>query len=113
MMQDKSDVRITAEIWIAAYRASLERQGIPIYINKAGDKSAGAILVKVSTTGGHASLYHRVPNMNGQRFWTIFDTNTQEVINETINKQCSFDPDLWVLEIEDPKGRHLLDEFNF
>ena len=51
--------------------------------------------------------------MNGQRFWTIFDTNTQEVINETINKQCSFDPDLWVLEIEDPKGRHLLDEFNF
>ena len=112
-MEDESDVRITAEIWIAAYRAMLEKQGIPIYVNKTGDKSAGAILVKVSTKGDQASLYHRVPNTIGQRCWTLFDSNSEEAINETINKQCSFDPDLWVLEIEDPKGRHLLDEFNF
>ena len=112
-MEDESNVRITAEIWIAAYRAMLEKQGIPIYVNKTGDKRAGAILVKVNTKGDQASLYHRVPNTNGQRCWTLFDSNSEEAINETINKQCSFDPDLWVLEIEDPKGRHLLDEFNF
>ena len=112
-MEDESDVRITAEIWIAAYRAMLEKQGIPIYVNKTGDKRAGAILVKVNNKGDQASLYHRVPNTNGQRCWTLFDSNSEEAINETINKQCSFDPDLWVLEIEDPKGRHLLDEFNF
>ena len=112
-MQDKSNVRIKAEIWVAAYRAMLEKQGIPIYVNKTGDKSAGAIMVKVSTRGDQASLYHRVPNTNGQRCWTLFDSNSEEAINETINKQCSFDPDLWVLEVEDPKGRHLLDEFDF
>ena len=112
-MQQKSEVRITAEIWVAAYRARLEKQGIPIYVNKIGDKSAGAIVVKVSTGGGQASLYHRIPNTNGQRCWTLFDRNSEEAINETITKQCSFDMDLWVLEIEDPKGRHLLDEFNF
>ena len=112
-MQQKGEVRITAEIWVAAYRAMLEKQGIPIYVNKTGDKRAGAIVVKVSTKGDQVSLYHRVPNTNGERCWTLFDMNSEEVINETINKQCSFDPDLWVLEIEDPKGRHLLDEFNF
>jgi hypothetical protein len=31
-------------------------------------------------------------------------------VDVSITKQCSFDPDLWVIEVEDRQGRHLLDE---
>ena len=38
-----------------------------------------------------------------------FDDGSEEKINSIIDKQNAFDPDLWVLEVEDPKGRHYLD----
>jgi len=31
-------------------------------------------------------------------------------VDAAIAKQRSFDPDLWVIEVEDREGRHLLDE---
>ena len=111
-MDDVTNIRITTEIWVAAYRTMLEKQGIPIYINKTGDKTAGAIMVKVSTMDGKATVYHRVLNPRGRRCWAQFDSGTERQMNLTIENQCLFDPDLWILEIEDPKGRHHLDQFD-
>jgi len=31
-------------------------------------------------------------------------------VDATIARQRQFDPDLWVIEVEDRAGRHLLDE---
>ena len=31
-------------------------------------------------------------------------------MDEAIARQRSFDPDIWVIEVEDRGGRHLLDE---
>jgi len=31
-------------------------------------------------------------------------------VDASVSKQRSFDPDLWVIEVEDKQGRHLLDE---
>ena len=31
-------------------------------------------------------------------------------VDMAVAKQRSFDPDLWVIEVEDRRGRHLLDE---
>ena len=109
MMQDEGNVRITSEIWVAAYRKNLDKKGIPIFINRTGNKIAGAILVKVSKMDGMATLYHRVLDKGGGKCWMKFHDGSEEKINFIIEKQNAFDPDLWVLEIEDPKGRHYLD----
>ncbi len=111
-MQDEANIQITSEIWVAAYRKLLERQGIPIFINRTGDKTAGVILVKVSKMDGLASLYHNVLQLTGQREWSEYCSDTEERINQIIKKQCLFDQDVWILEIEDPKGRHFLDDFS-
>ena len=42
----------------------LEKEGIPFYFYKTGDKSAGAILIKVLDFEDEVELYHRINDFN-------------------------------------------------
>jgi len=103
--------RLTAGFWIAAYRARLEQAGIPAHIARRGDETAGSVAVKLATMDGRASLYTRSYDAAGERVWTcLHDAEPEAEVDAAIARQCRFDRDLWVIEVEDPKGRHLLDE---
>ena len=105
-------LRVTTEIWISAFRAKLEKEGIPFYFYKTGDNSAGAILIKVFDFEGEVELYHRITDFNGIQKWERLLIGNEEQIDKTIKRQCNFDPDIWVLEIDDPKGKIYLSEFD-
>ncbi len=103
--------RLTAEIWVAAYLTRLRLATIPAYIMQKGDATAGAVLVKLSTLDGQATCFHRSFDiMTGERKWVILSEGAEPEVDASVSKQKSFDPDLWVIEIEDKTGRHLLDE---
>ena len=109
-MSEIEEIRLTSEMWISAYRRMLETAGIPIYISKTGDKTAGAIFVIVSNLNGKVTLYRKELDKFGKGIWRATDEGSEVVINDIIRRQSSIDEDLWVLEVEDPKGRHFLDE---
>jgi len=48
--------------------------------------------------------------MTGARDWTELSSGAEKDVDEAIARQRSFDPDLWVIEVEDRAGRHLLNE---
>jgi len=48
--------------------------------------------------------------MTGDRVWMVLAEGAEADVDASIAKQRSFDPDLWVIEVEDKQGRHLLDE---
>ncbi|MEO1025353.1 MAG: DUF1491 family protein [Pseudomonadota bacterium] len=103
--------RLTTEIWIAAYLTRLRLATIPAFILKKGDHTAGAVLVKLNTLDGQAMCYHRSFDlMSGERRWVVLSEGAEADVDTSIQKQKGFDPDLWVIEIEDKNGRHLLDE---
>lgn len=103
--------RLTTEIWIAAYLTRLRLATIPAFILKKGDHTAGAVLVKLNTLDGQARCYQRSFDlMSGERQWVILSEGVEAEVDASITKQKSFDPDLWVIEIEDKAGRHLLDD---
>lgn len=103
--------RLASGIWVGAYLARLQAEGIPVYVNAKGDETAGAVLVKLATLDGRAKAFHRVVDlMTGTRRWDLLAEGAEREVDETIAKQRGFDPDLWVIEVEDAKGRHLLDE---
>lgn len=103
--------RLASGIWVGAYLARLQAQGIPVYVNARGDETAGAVLVKLATLDGQAKAFHRVVElMTGTRRWDLLAEGAERDVDESIARQRSFDPDLWVIEVEDAKGRHLLDE---
>ena len=48
--------------------------------------------------------------MTGDRKWIELASGDEAEVDAIVSRQRSFDPDLWVIEVEDRQGRHLLDE---
>lgn len=103
--------RLVTEFWVHAYIKRLELQNIPAYVIAHGDNTAGAVLVKVATLDGQACLMHRSYDLHsGDLSWTEMSSGTESAIDALIAKQRSFDPDLWVIEIENSSGKHFLEQ---
>ena len=103
--------RLTANFWVRAYLARLEQAGIPAFVTAKGDATAGAVLVKVASLDGQARAYQRSFDlMADSRIWVILKEGDEPGVDEAIARQRGFDPDLWVIEVEDRQGRSLLDK---
>ncbi|WP_342077902.1 DUF1491 family protein [Yoonia sp. SS1-5] len=104
-------MKLTADIWVSAYLARLRLVPIPAFVVKKGDPTAGAVLIKLNTLDGQACCYQRSFDLiTGDRKWVSLVEGDEAAVDASVAKQQSFDPDLWVIEVEDKQGRHLLDE---
>ena len=104
-------MRLTAEFWVQAYLTRLRLYDIPAFVVTHGDDTAGTILVKLNTLDGRAALYQRVFDiLSDTRKWDILSEGAEQTVDQALARQRSFDPDIWVIEVEDRQGRHLLDE---
>lgn len=104
-------MRLTARFWVDAYLTRLRLEEIPAFVVAHGDDQAGAVLVKLNTLDGKAVLFQRSFDlMTGDRTWIVLAEGEERAVDEAVSRQRGFDPDLWVVEVEDRKGRHLLDE---
>lgn len=102
--------RLTARFWVDAYLARLRVYDIAAFVVAHGDDTGGAILVKLSTLDGQAVLYQRSFDLeSGARVWAELARGAEQEVDAAIARQRGFDPDLWVIEVEDRAGRHLLD----
>lgn len=103
--------RLTSEFWVSAYLGRLRLNDIPAFVTSKGDATAGAVLIKLNTLDGQAAAYQRSFDlMTGDRAWIPLAEGPEADVDAALAKQGSFDPDLWVIEVEDKAGRHLLDE---
>ena len=88
----------------------MDMHNIPAYVTAKGDATAGAELVKQNTLDGTAAAYQRSFNIEGDRNWVTLAEGPEADVDAALARQRDFDPDLWVIEVEDGQGRHLLDE---
>ena len=103
--------RLATSIWVSAYIARLEQAAIPAFVTAKGEATAGAVIVKLATMDGRGSAFHRVMGPDFERVWGPLAENAPEAeVDAAIARQRDFDPDLWVIEIEDRHGRTLLEE---
>ena len=103
--------RLTSEIWIAAYLMRLSQAAIPAFIVRKGDATAGAVLVKLNTLDGSATCFQRSFDLvSGERQWVVLAEGPEAEVDRKVARQREFDPDIWVIEVEDRTGRHMLDE---
>ncbi|WP_424933938.1 DUF1491 family protein [Amaricoccus macauensis] len=102
--------RLTAEFWVQAYLARLRFADIPAFVVRRGDETAGAVIVKLNTLDGRAQAFARSFDMEGKRVWTVLAEGAEPDVDAALARQRGFDPDLWLIEVEDRAGRTLLDE---
>ncbi|SNT72970.1 DUF1491 family protein [Paracoccus seriniphilus] len=104
------EARLAAGIWVSAYLARLGLANIPAYVVARGDATAGAVLVKCALLDGSAQLYSREWDFEtGARPWKMIQQGPEAEIDQAVQRQRGFDPDLWVIEIESRDGQTLLD----
>ena len=81
------------------------------YVMAKGDATAGAVVVKVATMDGAARLFEqRFDLEQDRRIWSVLATGAEGEMDAILSRARARDPDLWVIEIEDRAGRHLLDQ---
>tara|TARA_Y100000739_G_scaffold229798_1_gene246279 strand:+ start:252 stop:584 length:333 start_codon:yes stop_codon:yes gene_type:complete len=104
-------IRLTSELWVQSYLARLRLKEIPAFVTLKGDLTAGAIFVKVNTLDGFAMAYHKTFDLNlDERCWRLLHKGKELEVDSKLEKEERFDPDIWVIEVEDKQGRHLLNE---
>jgi hypothetical protein len=104
------EARLTAEFWVQAYLARLRLNDIPAYVVHHGHDKAGAVLIKTSTLNGSAVAHMRSFTPAGMRVWAELVAGPEVQVDAAIQRQRGYDPDLWVIEVEDRQGRNLLDQ---
>ena len=103
--------RLTAQFWVQAYLARLRGRAIPAFVTAHGDDRSGAVLVKLNTLDGTATAFQRRFDLiTDSRQWETLHAGPEAEVDAAITRQRGYDPDLWVIEVEDRAGRHLLGE---
>ena len=107
-----ADVQIDSDIWVSALIRRASLGGAFATVGRKGDARGGAVLVKlVNQRKGEARLLAEATRGDGERFWMQPILSTEERdLDAYIERAVRFDPDLWVVEIDDPEGRHFLVE---
>jgi len=102
--------RVATGLWVSAYLTRLSLEGIHAHVARKGEASAGAVAVKVAFMDGSASFYTRGHGADGEVGWRPYiERAPEDEVDAALQRQRSYDPDLWVIEVKDPRGRHLLD----
>jgi hypothetical protein len=111
-------MRLKSDIWVAAYLRRCQVEGSPAVLRRRGAEEAGAIFVKVSRLDGTADLYGPAPQSafdEARPSERAFSPALKGLplpeadVEGYLARQLRFDPDLWVVEVEDRNGRHFLD----
>lgn len=100
--------RLTSDFWVSAYLRQAAHDGLDAVLRRRGAREAGAIFVKLDRLDGTAALYGPAPQAladeeGERRFQLILDADPL-AIEERMERERRFDPDLWLVEIENRRG---------
>lgn len=104
--------RLKAGIFVRALIRRAEVAGAQAYVVKKGSEEAGAVFLKVSRLDGTCTVLNQATAGEGERVWVrpLGESCDDAKAATYFAKQQKYDPDLWILEIEDREGRAFVDE---
>ena len=112
-------MRLKSSIWVAAYVRRCDIEGAFAAVRRRGADEAGAVFIKLNRLDGTGTLYGPAPQtmfaetQPTDRLFTAILGNATPVpdadIEARLAREIRFDPDVWIVEVEDRAGRHFLD----
>src|SRR5262245_4186163 len=111
-------MRLKSGIWVAAYLRRRHIDGTFAVVRRRGAEESGAIFIKIARLDGTAELYGPAPQTAFEEahpadraFTACFRQQpvAEGDVEARLAREIRFDSDLWIIEVEDRAGRHLLD----
>lgn len=104
--------RLKPGIFARALIRRAEVAGAYATVVKKGLEEAGAVFLKISKLDGTALVLSQARAGEGELVWMrpLGESTDDERANAYFEKQLKFDPDIWIVEIEDRQGRAFVDE---
>jgi len=112
-------MRLKSAIWVAAYLRRCNGEGAFAAVRRKGAEDAGAVFIIINRLDGRATLYGPAPQ-------TAFDDAkpadrafvamiglpepvSEAEIEAKLSREVRFDPDVWIVEVEERSGRSFLE----
>jgi hypothetical protein len=110
-------MRLRADLWVAAYIRTCNLADAWAVLRRRGAAEAGAIIVKLDRLDGSIALYGPAPqseledSSSERRFTRLHREMWLDAakVDARLQQEIRFDPDLWIIEVEDRAGRSFLD----
>ena len=109
-------MRVTSSLFVSALVRRYYTLGAVAIIARRGAEEAGAILVTLDRLAGSLDLYGPAPQSafeegrpTDRLFQLIVAAESNEIITARLSRETRFDPDVWIVAIEDREGRVLFE----
>src|SRR5689334_4816553 len=109
-------MRLKSALWVAAYLRSCQVEGCFAVVRRRGAEEDGAIFVRICRLDGTSELFGPgpesalEPGAADRRFTGCLDSQRvpDSESEKCLAREQKFDPDLWIVEVEDRAGRNFL-----
>lgn len=111
-------MRLKSGLWVSAYVRRCNIAGAFAAVRRRGSEEAGAIFIKVNRLDGTADLYAPASQsafLDEQPIDRVFTPGLKAMpapeseVEARLEREVRFDPDVWIVEIEERSGRHFLE----
>ena len=111
-------MRLKSALWVAAYLRRCHIEGLFAVVRRRGAEEAGAVFVRISRLDGTSDLFGPAPQSafeaaaeKDRAFVPSLGSQSapDADVEAYLARQLKFDPDAWIIEVEDRSGRHFLD----
>ena len=84
-----------------------QAQGAQAFVVRMGSEDAGAVIIRVAKLDGTCLVLNQARAGDGELVWArpLGDWTDEARAAAWSERQIRFDPDVWIVEIEDREGR--------
>ncbi len=95
--------RVTSSLFVQAFLRRLDIAAVPAYVLQRGDADAGVVWLRV--VGPQAEVRILQASRDDGTWSAAGGVRGEEEADRYLERQQSYDPDLWVIEVDDRAGR--------
>jgi hypothetical protein len=112
-------MRLKSGLWVAAYLRRCSIAGAFPVVRRRGSEEAGAVFIRISRLDGRSDLFGPAPQSAfddaqpaDRAFSPCFKVQpvADADVESYLAREIKFDPDVWIVEVEDRAGRNFLDD---
>lgn len=95
-------VRLASAVWVQAFLRRCDLAAVPVYVLRRGDADAGEIWLKLVKGTDEVSI---LQVSREDHTSTVHKVLGELEADRHLARQETYDPDLWVIEVDDRAGR--------